>query len=370
MALIVSALIGFLYVQTGRTHTIASLEPELDAWIEDLAAPHHQRFDEIGAMISTARLAYLEASSRLPEAPRAAFDQAFPEFGDGTRRSHPALFDGFETEAGEWVYGIGAYLGDAEAMTPEQARWFWLGYDTVRRLGPDSVGMDSSLYYFTPDRRAVLFAPGRDDRLEFYRLTAPADFNMRGDEDYILFGAETNPDRALQCTKISRLLSEDEGERTGMACRIPLWANDVLMGAIGTTFDVTALLDASARTSPHGGSVWLLDHEAAIITRQSHEAYHAPGRSMDDMLARIPDARMGGVFRMENSLVAYRRIPHADWLLITCVEIGPILAPLVWRGMFLAFALFILLSLAAALKTGLVTRLLPPFRTPGQRPAE
>ena len=51
----------------------------------------------------------------------AQFARLFPEKGDGTRRSIPGLYDGMRI-GNRYVYGVGAYLSQADAMSlPEQA---------------------------------------------------------------------------------------------------------------------------------------------------------------------------------------------------------------------------------------------------------
>ncbi|MBR9824493.1 MAG: hypothetical protein GYB36_01675 [Alphaproteobacteria bacterium] len=367
----VSALVGSGYYYVSQVNVFNALKPDLERWTDELVEPQIARLTEIADLNTAARDAYLSAlvqhDGRIENS---VFDRAFPLFGDGTRRSAPDLFDGMTTPEGEQVYGIGAFVGDADAMTEDQRLWFWLGYETIRRLGPERVDPEASLYYFTADRRAVLFGPHRTDRLEFYRINAPADFNMRGDEDHILFGEEANPARELQCTKISRYISDDAGERSSMACRIPIWQGDVLLGALGSSFDATALLDVAANASLEGGTVWLLDRDQTVITRHASQGHQMHGHSMGDMLARVDADTQSGAFRIDNSLISFRRIPHANWVLITCVQIDGFLAPLQLRAWLLSFLVFALLSLAAALKSGLLPRLLPSKAALHSKPAE
>jgi hypothetical protein len=68
-------------------------------------------------------------------------------------------------------------------MSNDAKRHYLAAYQTVRSVGEANLDQFSSLYFFTPDRRVVIFAPNRPDRLEFYRFDAPSDFDLRGDED-------------------------------------------------------------------------------------------------------------------------------------------------------------------------------------------
>ena len=114
LAAVTAALVyGVLYDALGaaRAHTLQS-------YIRMRAEREQAVFDRAEAYILAAeaaferRLALLEAADA-----DAQFDDFFPAHGDGTRRSAPALFDGLELPGGDHVYGVGAFLGDGEAMT-------------------------------------------------------------------------------------------------------------------------------------------------------------------------------------------------------------------------------------------------------------
>ncbi|HQT52222.1 MAG TPA: hypothetical protein PKX06_01895, partial [Phenylobacterium sp.] len=49
-------------------------------------------------------------------------DDYFPAKGDGTRRSRDALFDGHLTASGRWIYGMGAFISDADQASMAERR--------------------------------------------------------------------------------------------------------------------------------------------------------------------------------------------------------------------------------------------------------
>lgn len=272
MAAALAALAAVVFHTTSLRAPMAERRAALTEHAEALNTAPVTMFQTVALMNAEAVDSFRQRLSTGPtDAASARYDALFPRFGDGTRRSTDALFDGVEMEDGQQVLGVGAFIGDADAMSADQEFWFTSGFEAVRRIGPQYVTPGSSLYYFTPDRRMVMYAPFREDKLSFYRHTAPADFNLRADEDPILFGAGTNPQRELQCTRLSFFISSEGGERSAMACRTPVWQGDVLVGAFGSSFEVGDILAAATSDVPLGGAVWVLmprdmsSHATAIL---------------------------------------------------------------------------------------------------------
>ena len=371
VAVVAAALLALVIHAISLQSPMGQRQDALDTQVQRLSEPLLGTFEQVAAINASSverfrtRMAALDS-----EIANSRFNSAFPDFGDGTRRSAPELFDGTVDADGEHVHGIGAFIGDAETMTQDQRAWFWEGYRSVLEAGAEYVAPGRSLYYFTPDRRMVMLAPHREDRLEFYRMKAPADFNLRADEDPILFGAETNPTREMQCTRLSFYISAGGGERSAMACRTPVWQDEVLLGAFGTSFEMGEVLAASTVEAPSGGVVWVLNADGNVIAQFSDRAESVTDDELDTVRAMAAQQTEKAVERHGNAMFAIMPVPHVGWSLVTLSPIDEILAATRLRSILVFFLLFALFSLAAALISGRLDGLLPRREEPFRPPAE
>lgn len=359
LAAVTAALVyGVLYDALGaaRAHTLQS-------YIRMRAEREQAVFDRAEAYILAAEAAFERRLALLDAADAdAQFDDFFPAHGDGTRRSAPALFDGLELPGGDHVYGVGAFLGDGEAMTPEEERRYLAGFHVVRTVGEAHLQTFSSLYYFTPDRRMVMFAPERPDRLEFYRFDAPADFPLQADEDPRLFSTETNPDSEMQCTQLSRFVYRDQGERSATACRKPIRRDGELLGAFGTSIMMTDHLARALESPPAGGVNLLFGRDREVIARGRPDSSEGPVRvdPIEAMAYLADDPRPRGVVRAPalGQMIAFSRIDGPDWYFVSVVPMDDIGAAAA-RKAWIVFAVVLAASLALAGLRGLLRRRLP-----------
>jgi hypothetical protein len=268
------------------------------------------------------------------------FDRFFPLMPDGTRRSVPEIFEGHAFEDGDHVHGVGSFMGDGAEMTLEDKRIFLAAFQTVRTVGEAHINRFSSLYFFTPDRRVVIFAPGRDDRLEFYRITAPADFDLRGDEDAALFDRATNPHGAMQCSRLSRFLYTDGG----------------LLGGIGTSIMMNAHLEAALQTPPPHGVNMLFDADGNVIARgdvvRGGPSVQGQADGLDPNLVMAmlrDDPRPNGVVRHPDLpyLIAHSRLEGPSWHFVSFIPLD-----VIWKqAANWAWALFGLIFLISMIFT-------------------
>jgi hypothetical protein len=301
----------------------------LQSYIRMRAEREQTLFDEARTLVTAAEQVFRRRLANIGEAEvETEFDRLFPAFGDGTRRSAPELFDGLSLSDADYVYGIGAFLGDGEAMTLEEKRRYLAAFHAVRMVGEAHLERFPSLYYFTPDRRVVIFAPHREDRLEFYRSEAPADFQLQADEDPRLFSLQTNPRGEMQCTRLSRFVYRDQGERSATACRMPMREDGELQGAFGTSIVVTDYLAGALEAPPAGGVNLMFDRDGSVIAR-GQTRLTADGPRVDpmrimDLLADDPRPR--GIVRGpdERHLVAFGRLEGPDWYFVSVVPLDDI----------------------------------------------
>ncbi|WP_297737910.1 cache domain-containing protein [uncultured Maricaulis sp.] len=350
----------------------------LQSYIRVRADREQTLFDEARTLTEAAEAAFLRRLSRIEgEEIVDEFDALFPPFGDGTRRSHPDLFDGRALPGADYVFGIGSYLGDGEQMTIEERRRYMAGFHVVRVFGEAHLGEFSSLYYFTPDRRVVIFAPEREDRLAFYRYEAPADFNLQADEDPRLFSPETNPESLMQCTRLSRFVYTDGGERSATACRKPIRVDGELMGAFGTSIDMTEHLASSMEAPPAGGVNLVFDRDGNVIARgQTVQQARAFGIDPVEIMGLLrDDPRPRGVVGTPRSefLVAFSRIAGPDWYFVSVSHLAEIKATATrwgWRLFFFIFVVSVVITSLRGLlrRTEMVRAFLePPVAAPTTR---
>jgi hypothetical protein len=338
----------------------------LQSYIRVRAEREQFLFDEARVFVEAAEQAFRRRLAHIGEDDvNARFDDLFPPFGDGTRRSAPDLFDGLELPGGDYVFGIGAFLAEGERMTQEEKRRYLAAFHAVRSVGEAHLGTFSSLYYFTPDRRALLFAPGREDRLEFYRFEAPADFDLEADEDPRLFSRQTNPLGEMQCTRLSRFVYSDGGERSATACRMPMWEGDELLGAFGTSIMMTEHLVRALEAPPAGGVNMMFDREGSVIARGQTGlvADRLAIDPMDIMALLRDDPRPRGIVRGPDAghLIAFSRIDGPDWYFVSVVPLDDIeAASQHWAAVL--FAIVFVCSMLFAGLRGLIRRWRPVRR--------
>jgi len=353
MAAAVSALLAIALHGQSLSRPLAERGDALVRHAESLGSEPVALMTQVAEMNAESLVKFRQlVGAGMPPDVAQRFNSAFPVYGDGTRRSTDSLFDGVELDDGSWVNGVGAYIGDADQMSDTQEFWFWAGFEAIRSLGPEYVERGSSLYYFTPDRRMVMYAPHRDDRLEFYRYNAPADFDLRADEDPILFGAHTNPDRALQCTRLSYFISSEGGQRSAMACRTPVWQGNVLLGAFGSSFEVGHVLAGATSELPAGGAVWILNALGQVIARNSDRRDGEREFNPETLAPRLLNPSEVQLERIGSAMFAMVPIPHANWTLVVKTPLQDLIDRARLRSLAIFFVLFGLFALLGGMRSG------------------
>jgi hypothetical protein len=335
----------------------------LQTYIRVRADREQAIFDRAADFIQSAEAAFRRRLDTIDAADvDAQFDALFPPHGDGTRRSAPALFDGQDLPGGDHVFGVGAFLGNGEAMTLDEKRRYLAGFHVVRTVGEAHLQRFSSLYYYTPDRRMVMFAPNRPDRLAFYRFDAPADFNLQADEDPRLFSRETNPAGEMQCTQLSRFVYRDQGERSATACRKPVRQGDTLLGAFGTSIMMTDHLAQALEAPPVGGLNLMFGRDRQVIARGRPDGAGGPDRvdPIRVMSYLADDPRPRGVVQATDlgQMIAFSRIDGPDWYFVSVVPLDDIERTAAgWARML--FLIVFAASLVFAALRGALRRRLP-----------
>lgn len=360
-----------------RTVTHQTAYAHMQAYIEVRADAQRDLFADARALNLAAANAFELRRAGVEQLDARAvdrqFDVLFPDHGDGTRRSRPDLFDGWTASDGDHVYGIGAYIGDAAGLSVGEKRNFLAAFHVVRALGEAHRARFGNLYFFDGRGRMVMYAPDRPDRLEFYRMHAPGDFDMRGDEDAHLLDPRSNPEAVMQCTRLSHLISDEGGERSGSACRIPvLDARGDRIGAFGVTLEMTDYLDDAILDAPPEAINILYDAEGMVISRTDAQGGYLRMQEDPVDLASAYEAlsRQGGQtgslpLFADRYVVGYAHLSGPDWTFVSLVDLSALHDPIsiiAWRVFGLVLGLVLLGALIFEAGRWALHRLIPRFR--------
>lgn len=258
------------------------------------------------------------------------FDRHFPLQADGTRRSADELFDGGRDRDGFPVFGIGAFMADGRRMSVAEKAELYTAYLVLRDMGPLVLQHLDNLYYFTSSNRMVMFAPNREDRLQYYRHAAPASFAFQHEEFAVISTTQANPEALTRCTGLRRLLSDPTGGRLSSACMTPLDIAGRRAGVWGTSITLAEGLRASVQDALPGTHNAILDrngqliaHERLTMTGVREDAQHiADELGITQVMQHIRGAEAnGGILprAVNGNFVVYARISGPDWIFVTLV---------------------------------------------------
>lgn len=298
--------------------------------IEERSNRQRAVFDDVRAIEYAAERSFLRRLRGLADRDVSEeFDRLFPLQADGTRRSDDALFDGRSSENGDYVYGVGAFIADGETLSPERQRLLLAAYHTVRQHGEAINPRIDNLYFFTEYNDLIIFGPQREDRLEFYRRNAPADFDFQTATLAQVVSPENNPVGDTACTPLSRLIYVEDGSALTTGCHTPIRHGGHHLGAFGVTISMqnylaNAIVDAEPNTEN-----MILSRDGDMIAHRdllfldvlTPEAVAAANRSARaGYLAEIIrlDGRANGVVTSNDGrIVAYARIDTPGWYFVT-----------------------------------------------------
>ena len=248
---------------------------------------------------------------------------------DGVRRSRDRLFDGYTDADGGRVYGVGAFLGRAKEMTPEERIVLASAFPIVARYGQAAHGDYDNFYFFAPRTRLVMFGPDRPDHLMFYRRTAPADLDIGKQEISRLVSPAADPMGETRCTSLQRLLQDkDTVKRAASACVTPVYVKGRYVGAFGISIRLDGFFDGAVADQTAGWQTLIIRRDGGLIAAP-HAALVSPG---DAIALRLEKAlqlsalasrlnRMApplGVVRSVDGrdVIAYGRMKGPGWYLL------------------------------------------------------
>ena len=292
---------------------------------DDMRELHNQARDSL-----VARLEGMQEQD-----PGDEFDFLFPLQADGTRRSRPPLFDGSYLEDGDYVYGMGAFIGNAGALTTDDKRKLLAAFHLVRAYGEVSLHRLHNFYFFTPapDTRLIIFAPNRADRLLFYRRDAPGDLDMSGEEFSLITLPENNPGRVTRCTKLRPIVYDTSRRTWTTGCQTPVDINGVHVGNFGTSILLSELFTQAIDDHIEGAENMIITSDGHLIAHPTLTRYgeetarylnieESPHTGLKNTWAALQSADLGqGVSIVDNpandEFLAVGHIEGPDWYFVT-----------------------------------------------------
>ncbi|WDI33118.1 ATP-binding protein [Hyphococcus flavus] len=259
------------------------------------------------------------------------FSKTFITQPDGTYRSRDGDFEGTLHQDGQWIYGAGAFIAPASEITAAKQKQLLAAYDVVTRNGEAARFWADNFYYYTPQNDLIIFAPDREDNLEFYRKTAPADFNF---QDRIIgqhVRPEHNPDRAMRCTGLENVMYDQTGVRLTSGCQTPVDLNGRHVGAFGVSFLLNGWLAKAISAPIEGAKPFIMQadgemiaHEG-LIDRSGGEEFakeFAKELKADQLIPMIAEKQSdSGMLRFTawDSYVAYIKLDGPDWYFMSAM---------------------------------------------------
>ncbi|WP_165188885.1 ATP-binding protein [Caulobacter soli] len=317
----VATAVTFVFVQRATadaqmrhlTEYVAERVKTEDRLFSDLVRVHEAASDSLAR-----RLQAMDPSTIDRE-----FDAQFPKRSDGTRRTADALYDGGVVD-GDYTYGIGGYLRDADKLTQQQKGLFLAVTQVVSHTGEAELNRYDNFYFFTPETRLVMFGPKRPDRLMYYRQKAPPSFDVSGEEMTLLTLPPQNPQRVMRCTKLRKLLSDPSGRGLNSACMTPFDYHGKQLGAWGTSLSLDSYLLRAVEDALPGGRNMIVSSDGELIA--------APGlakngvvdvqtlvraQTQEGVAEVVRQIRAGGAeagaLRNGDRVIAFGRLKEPDW---------------------------------------------------------
>jgi signal transduction histidine kinase/ActR/RegA family two-component response regulator len=302
----------------------------LGDYVRERASNVDRRFSKLTALHKAAEEELQRRVTRLPaaEVDRLA-DFYFPDHGDGTRRSDPKWFEG-AVNHGEFTYGMGAFIGQADSMTPREKATLVAAFELVSDFGQAARKDYDNFYFFTPPKtRLVMYGPDRPDRLMFYRHDAPADLDISQEEISTITSPAADPTRATRCTNLQHLIQDTQGEKLATACMTPVYVDGRYVGAFGSSIELTGFFLSAVKKPLPGAASLIVTSKGELI---AYPGFTLPGKASDATLAEYErtlglkklvaaiaaDGRPSGVIESPDhrQIVGFGRLDGPNWYML------------------------------------------------------
>lgn len=322
VAILGTLLVGYRIQQTELL--LAESEQKL---VAQRAHEIQYRFDEISTAHTVAEELQKERFDRLKQSEvDRKFQAAFVPKADGTWRSRDFMFDGGIDPVLGRVSGIAGYIAPG-VLDFERKRYLVAVLDSIISVSPGQRGLLESLWHVSPYGDILIFAPEREDRLLFYRESAPAKSDFLALPFVQAALPENNPGGKVTCTSLSRAVFDPSGKTLITSCQTPTIVARELVGVWGTSLLMNERLTEIVqrqddRTIALAGSDGTLIAAPGMLGREVVSASIVESVRQDlhwpHLLADLAGSSSQGIISKPNlpSLVAYARIQGPNWLLV------------------------------------------------------
>ena len=203
-----------------------------------------------------------------------AFESVFPLRPDGTRRTPDVVFDGRKGVHGGLVYGMGGFLSPGSVRSAEDRRVLVDAFNVVANFGQAARGDYDNFYFYTNRDQLVMFGPDRPDRLMFYRRDAKPSLSFAKEELVRMVTPALNPSGGTACTHLQRLIQNQHGDREATACATPVYLHGRLIGAFGSSVNLTRYLATVVADTLPEAKTLVIDGGGALI---AYPGFSKPG---------------------------------------------------------------------------------------------
>ena len=256
----------------------------------------------------------------------ALFDAKFPLQADGTRRSRPQAFDGAFDADGDYLFGLGAFIARGRDVSVRDKAMWSAAHEVVGHFGEAIRAEYDNFYFYSPDNRLVMFGPDRPDHLTFYRHDAPASLDLTNEQIVRMILPANNPEGRTRCTTLQRLVQDNGGQRLATACATPVYMQGRLVGAFGSSIDLTGYFMKAVRDTVPGAANLIVTSEGDLI---AWPGFSTPAIASEKTVARYEKElhlktlmaaihKNGGRFGVvqdsdKSHIVAYGLLTGPDW---------------------------------------------------------
>lgn len=327
LAIIIIAMAALAFGEE-RGKAIDESLTRLDQHNREIARAQEMRFERIKRTQLRARELFAAERAALDSATaQTLLDQLYPVQPDGTRRSTAAMFEGGIGPLG-LTQGMAAFIPAGVDRDPEAVGDLIAATRTVRALAEGNRSELESLYYFTPANAIVIFAPQREDRLTFYRRTAPATLDFQ-DRDFAKVSRPAiNPARVMLCTSLQPLIAFKDKQIWTTGCLTPVDRDEQHVGTFGTSVPLHELIEPTRYSHAKGEQIAIVSGDGRLIHHPRYTVQNdaATSQFLDLKTAREPELKalwqivqasgargFTGHVPSLNAFVSLRALPSAGW---------------------------------------------------------
>lgn len=325
ITVVVSLVVYFMTYSEIEDYWIGRLQEKSSA----RATVQENLFADLEGSFENIRERYWQVVEAItPESSTALLDHYTPEFGDGTRRSTDAVYEGIHYGHGGSIQGMAAFIPNAADMDDDRRHQYVAAFRMVNMFGPALSSQIPNFWFFDFYGDIAIYAPDRPDELRPYRYDLPPDFDFSDRDVATMATVANNPERRVRCGELSHMVYDEQGGGNILtsSCQIPIDdAEGNHIGSFGTTLPLTGWMnDTVATTDEDAYRLMLVSPMFGLLAHSELDT----GGSTEDVLA-VEDAEdlssltqnligSDGAFmhRSTDSIVTYAAIDGSDWFLV------------------------------------------------------